>query len=127
MPAEKGGGEGLYHFFLYIDSEKPRSANVAHRLRELCSEHLLGSYTLDVVDLRSNQELFEEKRIIAVPTLDVTTPDSRQHRFIGDLSQSEVFIIAIGMGREADKMGRQAKKMGQNAIEMRSRVKHPAR
>lgn len=123
MPAENSGGEGLYHFVLYVDSEKPRSAYVARRLRELCLEHLLDSYTLDVVDLRDNHALFEEKHIIAVPTLEVTTPDSQRHRFVGDLSQSEVFIIAVGMGQEAGRMGRKAKKMGQNAVRMRSSVK----
>jgi hypothetical protein len=80
---------------------------------------------LEVVDLRDNHALFEEKRIIAVPTLEVITPDSGQHRFVGDLSQSEIFIIAVGMGQEADRMGRQAKAMGQKAINMRSRVKRP--
>jgi isopentenyl diphosphate isomerase/L-lactate dehydrogenase-like FMN-dependent dehydrogenase len=126
MPAENGGGKGCcYHFVLYIDSEKPRSAYVVRRLRELCKEHLLDSYALDVVDLRDNHALFEEKKIIAVPTLEVTTPESQQHRFVGDLSQSEVFIVAVGMGQEAGRMGRQAKSMGQKAISMRSRVKFP--
>jgi hypothetical protein len=125
MSAKKDGGEGLYHLVLYIDSEKSRSVYVSRRLRSLCQEYLLDSYTLEVVDLRDNHALFEEKRIIAVPTLEVITPDSGQHRFVGDLSQSEIFIIAVGMGQEADRMGRQAKAMGQKAINMRSRVKRP--
>jgi circadian clock protein KaiB len=127
MSAQNSGGEGFYRFVLYIDSEKRRSTYVVHRLREVCQDYLPGSYTMELVDLRENQALFEEKRIIAVPTLEVTAPDSRQHRFVGDLSESEIFIVAIGMGREADRMGRQARKMGRDAVRMRSRVKTPDR
>ncbi|MGD9171253.1 MAG: circadian clock KaiB family protein [Candidatus Thiodiazotropha sp.] len=100
-----------YHFVLYIDSAKPRSFNVADKLRKICVKHLIDTYTLEIVDLQDNPALFEKHRIIAAPTLDIETPQHQRHRFVGDLSQSEIFIIAIGLMQEARKMGKQASEM----------------
>jgi hypothetical protein len=125
MSAKKQGDGGKYHFALYIDSEKPKSLHVADRLRALCRQYLTDSYTIEVIDLRKDHSLFELLRIIAAPTLDVTTPQEQTHRFVGDLSQSEMFIIALGMAQEADKMGQLAGEMRQAAADMRSKIKTP--
>jgi hypothetical protein len=125
MSTDKHGGEGEYRFVLYVDSEKPRCSHVADKLRQLCQQYLTGSYSMDVIDLREDLSIVENQRILAAPTLDVTTPQSKIHRFVGDLSQSEMFIVALGMAQEADKMGQVAGKMGQDAADMRNRIKSP--
>jgi circadian clock protein KaiB len=119
MPSEQNINQGQYHFILYIDSAKPKSFLVADKLRHLCQQYLTTDYTLEVVDLRENPSLSEQHRILAVPTLDVTNSQSKQYRFVGDLSQSEIFIMAIGMNQ-------QARKMGQDAVEMRKNIKMPS-
>jgi hypothetical protein len=111
MSEIKGEGDGQYHFVLYIDSQKPKSIYVAARLREICREHLIDSYTLEVFDIRKDQLLFEQRRILAVPTLDVTTPLAQEHRFVGDLSQSMMFVIAVGMIQEASKIRKENNKI----------------
>ncbi len=125
MSAEKHSGRGKYQFSLYIDSEKPKYSAVADRLHQLCQQYLSGSYTIEVIDLREDQLLMERLHIIAVPTLDVTTSQSTTHRFVGDLSQSEVFIIALGMGRKADQMTKEASEMGRLATKMRDKIQFP--
>ncbi len=128
MPEQTTGGNGKYHFVLYIDSAKPKSVHAANRLDHICHSYLLKeAYTLEVVDLREEPLRFEEQRIIVAPTLDVVTPQFQKHRFVGDLSESEMFVMAVGMGMEAGQMGRQAVKMKQAAADMRGRIKWPGR
>ena len=125
MSAEKHSGKGKYHFSLYIDSETPRCAYVADRLQQLCQQYLPDSYTVEVIDLREDPSVIEREHIIAVPTLLVTTPKEQTHRFVGDLSQSEMFIEALGMAQEAHKMGEEAGRMGEQAVKMRNEIKLP--
>ncbi|RLW56314.1 MAG: hypothetical protein B6D71_08185 [gamma proteobacterium symbiont of Stewartia floridana] len=112
-----------YHLVLYIDTAKPRSFDISHRLRQLCKRHLSKSFTLEVIDLRKEPALLEQRRIIAVPTLDVTTPQSQQHRFVGDLTASKSFIVATGMFLNAENMQQNATKMKQNIINYKSKFK----
>ncbi|MES9941891.1 MAG: circadian clock KaiB family protein [Candidatus Thiodiazotropha sp. 6PLUC2] len=105
-----------YHFLLYIDSSKPKSNSTADRLAKICCDNLIEAYTLELVDLQDNPVQFEQQNIIAVPTLVIETPEHSRHRFVGDLSQSEIFIIAIGFAQEASKMSKQASDM-RNKIE----------
>jgi hypothetical protein len=105
-------GDGKYHLVLYIDSAKPKFSSISERLSQLCRKHLSNPYQLDIIDLREKPALLEQLRIIAVPTLDVTTPQSQKHRFVGDLSTSEEFIIAVGMFHDAEEMKRYATEMG---------------
>ena len=125
MSAEKHGGKGKYRFSLYIDSETPRCAYVADRLQQLCQQYLPGSYTVEVIDLREDPSVIEREHIIAAPTLFVTTPTEQTHRFVGDLSQSELFIEALGMAHEAHKMGEEAEKLSEQAVMMREKIRFP--
>jgi hypothetical protein len=111
MPLKPSSSEHQYHFVVYIDSTKPKSLVAAERLKQLCLQQLIRSYTLEIVDLRDNQKLLEEKKIIAAPTLDIETPTLEKHRFIGDLSYSEEFIIAVGFMQKAEEMGKEATNM----------------
>ncbi|MCG7932880.1 MAG: circadian clock protein KaiB [Candidatus Thiodiazotropha lotti] len=112
-----------YHLVLYVDSVKPKSSGFIERLHQLCEKYLNNPYTLEVIDLRENPALTEQRRIVAVPTLDVITSESRQQRFVGDLSISEPFIIALGMYHDAEKMKRNAGEMGQQIIHLRNKLK----
>jgi circadian clock protein KaiB len=125
MSAEKTGGTSKYHFTLYVDPGTPRYSLVADRLHQLCQQYLSDSYSIEVIDVREDPSVIERAHIIAVPTMLVTTPQKQTHRFVGDLSQSEMFIVALGMAQEADKMGQLAGEMGEVAAEMRDKIKSP--
>jgi hypothetical protein len=111
-----------YHLVLYIDTAKPKFSVISERLRGICKKYLSNPYELEVIDLRANPRLFELRRIIAVPTLDVTTPQSQQHRFVGDLSVSESFIMAIGMFHDAEEMKRNAAQMEKNITALHKKM-----
>ncbi|MES9970191.1 MAG: circadian clock KaiB family protein [Candidatus Thiodiazotropha sp.] len=118
MSPENTANVEKYHFRLYIDSAKPNSHDVADRLHKICRLHLFNNYTLELIDLQESPGLFDQRRIIAVPTLDIETPELHHHRFVGNLSQSEIFITAAGMTQEATKMAKQA-------AEIRNRINKP--
>jgi circadian clock protein KaiB len=111
MSSGTKGNVDNYRFMLYIDSTKPKSIHAAEKLHKICHNHLIDAYSLEIIDLYENPALFERHRIIAVPTLDIETPDHPRRRFVGDLSQSEIFILAIGYMQEARKMGKEASDM----------------
>ncbi|MES9992042.1 MAG: circadian clock KaiB family protein [Candidatus Thiodiazotropha sp.] len=111
MPSEKNASDKKHHFLLYIDSSKTKSQHVTDRLHTICRLHMLEDYTLEIIDLHDNPALFEHRRIIAVPTLEIETPESKKHRFVGDLSNSEIFIAAAGMKQEASKMAKKAEEI----------------
>jgi hypothetical protein len=94
-------------------------------LQQLCQQYLPDSYTIQVTDVREDPSVIEQEHIIAVPTLLVATPMEQTHRFVGDLSQSELFIEALGMAHQAYKMGKEAGKMGEQAIKMRDKIQSP--
>lgn len=114
MSTETSNSGEHYHFVLYIDSTKPKCFSVADRVQTICRDRLSGSYTLDIIDLQHSPALFERDRVIAVPSLDIRTPEGLAQRFVGDMTQSEMFIIAISLMQEARKMSEQAQAMRHN-------------
>jgi circadian clock protein KaiB len=114
MPSEASVSTEKYHFVLYVDSTGSKSLYVANKLQQICLEYLGDSYTLEIVDLHDDPNLIEQLRIIAVPTLDIRTPEGKSHRFVGDMTQSEIFIIAISFMQEARKMNKHARNMRNN-------------
>jgi hypothetical protein len=111
MPPDTSSSVEKYHFVLYVDSTRSKSLNVANKMRQICHDRLGDAYTLDTIDLHEQPKLFEQFRIIALPTLDVKTPKGQSHRFVGDMTQSEIFIIAISQMQEARKMAKQVRDM----------------
>lgn len=100
-----------YGFTVFVDSRMPRSTVAVERLRSLCAAHLLDDYTLEVIDLLADPGRFERDRVLVVPTLIVNTPTAPERRFVGDLSLSDTFVMALGMGRSAVQMAREARRM----------------
>lgn len=123
MTKTSSSARGLYQMVLFVDSTKPLSQVAAERLREVCLEHIPNAYSLQVYDLEVDQPLFERHRVIAVPTLDVITPEYKTHRFIGDVVAFEAFIVAAGMARTAIQQFQDARKMQLEAADMRERVR----
>jgi hypothetical protein len=111
MPPDISSSVEKYRFVLYVDSTRSKSLIVGNKLQQICRDRLGETYTLDIIDLHEKPDLLEQHRIIAVPTLDIITPEGRSHRFVGDLTQSEIFISAISFMREARKMSQLAQDM----------------
>mgnify|MGYP001546034465 CR=1 FL=1 len=122
MIPETNGGR-IYRMVLFVDSTRPLCQAAAERLRELCLKHIPDAYYLEIFDLLVDQPLFEKNRVIAVPTLDVVTPESKTYRFVGDLVGSEVLIVAAGMTRTAIQQLQDAHAMERDVIKMRNGIR----
>lgn len=85
-----------YHLSLFIAGATPRSMRAVANLKKICTEHLDGNYTLDVVDLYQQPELAEGEQIIAVPTLIKKAP-LPVRRVLGDLSDTARVLAALDL------------------------------
>lgn len=85
-------------FDLYVAGHTQRALQAASNLREICSRHLPGHYTLRLIDVQQHPELAEAAGVLATPvTVRVMPPPSC--RAIGDLSDPAKVLAALGIGR----------------------------
>lgn len=79
---------------LYIAGNTPKSAAALNNLKRYCEEHLVGQYSLDVVDLLVQPQLAAGDQILAVPTLVRKVPIPVR-KIIGDLSNEEKVLVGL--------------------------------
>jgi len=87
-----------YGFRLYVAGHGPNSIRAISNLRRLLDSEFNGLYTLQIIDALKNPQLAEEGRILATPTLVRVLPPPEK-RVIGDLSDREKVISALGLTR----------------------------
>jgi circadian clock protein KaiB len=81
---------------LYIAGTTPPALRALESIREICREHLAGTYTLEVIDLLEQPARAESDQIIAVPTLVRELPPPLR-KIIGDLSNSEKVLVGLNI------------------------------
>ena len=81
-------------FRLYIAGSSERSTRAIQNAKEICEEHLAGTYELAIIDIYQQPRLAREDQILAVPTLIRRVP-LPVRRFIGDLSDREVVLRGL--------------------------------
>lgn len=91
--------ERKYVFCLFVAGLTPRSQLALSRLKGICEHYLQGKYELEVVDIYQQPNLAKAAQIVAVPTLLQKYPPPLR-KFIGDISQPERFLSAIGVKPE---------------------------
>jgi circadian clock protein KaiB len=79
---------------LYIAGSSERSVRAIQNAKQICDEHLAGSYELEVVDIFQQPKLAKDDQILAVPTLIKKLPLPLR-RFIGDLSDRDVVLVGL--------------------------------
>jgi circadian clock protein KaiB len=84
---------------LYIAGSSDRSTRAIQNAKEICEEHLAGTYELDVVDIFAQPTLAKDDQILAVPTLIKKLPLPLR-RFIGDLSDRDVVLVGLDLKRK---------------------------
>jgi circadian clock protein KaiB len=89
------GDGSRYLLRLFVSGMTPNSLRAIENARQICHEHLKGSYRLEIVDIYQNPGRAKEDQIVAVPTLVKELPLPRQ-RFVGDLSQTELILSGLG-------------------------------
>jgi circadian clock protein KaiB len=96
--ASKPGNEKVI-LRLYIAGSSDRSTRAIQNAKEICEEHLEGTYELDVIDIFKQPTLAKDDQILAVPTLLKKLPLPLR-RFIGDLSDRDVVLVGLDLKRK---------------------------
>ena len=92
----KAGNEHSIHLRLYVAGQTPKSLAALFNLKKICTEHLSGNYTLEVIDLMKNPQLAQGDQILAIPTLVRNLPRPIR-KIIGDLSNVDRVIIGLNL------------------------------
>lgn len=87
-------GDDLWELRLYVAGRTPKSIAAFANLKRLCEEHLVGRYTIEVIDLLEQPHLAEGDEIVAIPTVVRKLPEPVK-RIVGDLSNSERSLVGL--------------------------------
>ena len=93
-PVKKNKNKWALH--LYIAGKTQRAAKAISNLKIICEDKLKDNYQIEVIDLLRNPQLARNEQIIAVPTLVRKLP-LPQKSIIGDLSNTEVILVGLGL------------------------------
>ena len=84
-----------------MSGETPPSVVGACNLRVLLDKELKGQYSLEVINVLDNPQRAEEDHILATPTLVKASPPPEK-RVVGDLSDKERLLTALGLTAEKE-------------------------
>jgi circadian clock protein KaiB len=87
-------GQGSYNLRLYVVGQTPKSMAAIANLSRLCEKHLVGRYTVEVIDLMKDPALAQRDQIVAIPTLIRQLPEPFK-RIIGDLSNADKVLVGL--------------------------------
>lgn len=90
---------------LYVAGQTSKSLAALANLQRLCETHLVGRYSIEVVDLRENPALAAGDQILALPTLVRRLPEPIK-KIIGDLSNEERVLVGLDLRRADAAEGR---------------------
>jgi circadian clock protein KaiB len=90
-----------YVLRLYVAGTTPGSTQAVEALREICDEHLLGRYDLEVIDVYQQPTLARDEQIIAVPTLVKKLP-APIRRILGDLADKQRVLISLDLKQKPE-------------------------
>jgi circadian clock protein KaiB len=85
-----------YAFRLYISGDAPNSEHARNNLTAIAGKHLDGQYTVEEVDVLIYPARALSDRIMITPTLVRLNPRP-ERRIIGNLSDHEKVVIALGL------------------------------
>lgn len=85
-----------YVLRLYITGVSVNSVRALTNIKHICETRLAGRYSLEIIDVHQQKDVAEREQIIALPLLikDLPLP---VRRLIGDLSNTEVVLTALGL------------------------------
>jgi circadian clock protein KaiB len=87
---------GHYNLRLYVAGQTPKSITALANLKNICEEHLVGRYQIEVIDLLEHPQLAAGDQILAVPTLVRRLPEPFK-RIIGNLSNMERVLVGLDL------------------------------
>ena len=93
-PARRAGEK--WRLRLYIAGVTPKSVAALENLERICSTHLQGQYSIEVIDLLKKPGLAKGDQIFAIPTLVRRLPRPIK-KIIGDLSNTERTMVGLNL------------------------------
>jgi circadian clock protein KaiB len=81
---------------LYIAGMTPAAEKALANIKAICTQHLDGRYSVEVLDLLKQPALAEGEQIFAVPTLVRQLPPPLR-KIIGDLSNTEKVVVGLDL------------------------------
>lgn len=85
-----------YNLRLYVAGQTPKSIAAIANLQRICEEHLVGRYTVEVIDLLVQPQLAAGDQILALPTLVRRLPAPLK-RVIGSLANTERVLVGLDL------------------------------
>jgi circadian clock protein KaiB len=95
-PTMLSSAEQAYSLRLYVAGQTPKSVLAFKNLKQICEQHLLGRYDIEVIDLLKHPQLARGDQILAVPTLVRRLPEPIK-KIIGDLSNTERVLVGLDL------------------------------
>ena len=95
-PMSRQRGKEKYLLRLYVTGMTPRSTEAIARIKEMCEEHLVGRYDLEVIDIYQHPALAKGEQIVATPTLIKKLP-APLRRLVGDLSNRQRVLLGLDL------------------------------
>jgi circadian clock protein KaiB len=93
-PTRRTARAERWYLRLYVAGQTARSLTAFSNLKQLCEQHLVGRYEIEVIDLSRAPHLAQNDQIIALPTLVRKLPMPIR-RIIGDLSDVERVMVGM--------------------------------
>lgn len=85
-----------YDLRLYVCGSTLKSQLAVENTKLVCDQYLQGRYALKVIDICHQANLARAEQIVAVPTLIKRLPVPLQ-RFVGDMSNISLLLLALGL------------------------------
>ena len=88
-----------YVFRLYIAGSAPNSVRALANLYAICRRYFPDSHRIEVIDILKDPMCALAERVLVTPTLLKISP-APQQQIIGDLSDEEEILHALGLPQE---------------------------
>jgi circadian clock protein KaiB len=85
-----------WRLLLYVAGSGSKSAAAFRNLEQICEDHLVGHYHIEVIDLVKNPQIARDEQIIAVPMVVRKWPLPIR-KIIGDLSNTERVLAGLDL------------------------------
>jgi len=92
----KKSGKKQWELRLYVAGQTDRAVTAFANLKKICEEHMVGQYSIEIIDLLKHPQLARGDQIVAVPTLVRKLPQPVR-KIIGDLSNTERVLVGLDL------------------------------
>jgi circadian clock protein KaiB len=83
-------------FRVFVAGESWRSQRVVRSLHELCADHGISRYSVEVIDVLEDPDRAERDRVLALPMVMRVAPEPAA-RVVGDLSDGPLAAEVLGL------------------------------